>query len=68
MSFALSPFHNRRGAASALYGSLILSIAFVSSATLSLFNHYGLLILIISYLIFTFLSIGVFLININNEV
>ena len=68
MSFALSPFHERRGAASALYGSLILSIAFCSSTLISIFNNYGLVALITAYVIFSCLSISVFFINIKNEV
>ncbi len=68
MSFALSPFHERRGAASALYGSLILSVSFCSSALISIFNNYGLLALIITYIAFACCSIWVFFINIKNEV
>lgn len=51
MAMALSPFHDKRGSAGALFGSFQLLISFAFSAIVACFPHYGTSILALSYLV-----------------
>lgn len=48
-SFALSPFHDKRGTASALFGSFQMLVAFISSAVAGAFAVNGITILALAY-------------------
>lgn len=65
MSYGLSPFHTRRGAASAVYGSLMLLVSFSVSSIVSIFNEYGLIVLTICYGILAIASLIIFYLMIN---
>lgn len=51
MAMALSPFHNKRGSAGALYGAFQLLIAFAFSAIVASFPHIGTSALAVSYVV-----------------
>ena len=51
LSYALDPFPGKRGIASALYGSILMLIAFFSSAIIASFAHGGTMILALAYVI-----------------
>lgn len=51
MATALSPFHDKRGSAGALFGSFQLLIAFAFSAVVASFPHLGTSALAISYVV-----------------
>ncbi len=54
MSLALSPFHDKRGSAGALYGSFQLLISFAVSASIASVPHAG-----TTLLAYTFLVLGI---------
>ncbi len=49
VSRALGPFHDKRGAAGALYGSFQMLVAFLVSAITGLLSYNGVLVLTVSY-------------------
>ena len=51
MAMALSPFHDKRGTAAALYGSFQLLIPFVITALLAALPHPGVMTLALSYVL-----------------
>lgn len=57
MSRALSPHHDKRGAAGALYGGFQMLIAFVTSATIASLPHSGVWILAITYVVLGLIGI-----------
>ncbi len=67
MSKALSPFHDKRGAAGALYGSFQMLVAFLVSALVGSLAHDGAIVLGISYLLLGTLGLMIFLSVINRE-
>lgn len=60
MSMALSPFHQTRGSAGALYGSFQLMIAFSIGALVSRFPHLGTTTLAMSYVVLGVLAFTCF--------
>lgn len=68
MAYGLSPFHHRRGAASAAYGGIMLLISFISSSAVSAFNHHGLLALTMAYGVLGLMSLGAFIFYIYTEI
>lgn len=59
-SRAISPFHTKRGAAGALYGSFQMLTAFLVSALVGLLAHDGVLVLAVSYCVLGMLAMFVY--------
>lgn len=59
-SRALSPFHDKRGAAGALYGGFQLIVAFAVSAFVSTIPHDGVIILAVSYTVLGVLGLATY--------
>lgn len=57
---ALSPHHDKRGTAGAIYGSFQMLIAALSSMVVAGLEHDGIMILVISYLLIAILSLVLF--------
>lgn len=66
-SFALSPFHEKRGAAGALYGSFQMLTAFLSTAIIGLFARGGIIVLGTAYLILGAIGTSIYLRFLKNE-
>ena len=62
MALALGSFHDKRGAASALYGSIQMLIGFLGSALVGVIHGPGELILSGGYLLFGALAFVYFLV------
>lgn len=60
-SLALSPFHDKRGSAGALYGSFLTLTAFISSAVVSLFEGNGVMVLGVAYCVLGLLGFIIYL-------
>lgn len=67
MAMALSPFHNKRGSAGALFGSFQLLISFSLSALAASFSHLGTEVLAITYLVLGILGLGFYFLLVNPE-
>lgn len=63
LSYALSPFHLKRGAAGSIYGSLPLLFAFLFTSILSLFSHSGVIIIGVAYCLLGVLGLLIFYIG-----
>ena len=61
MSFALSPFHEKRGAASALYGSFQLLLPFAITTTIIYLPHPGTEALAYSFFTFGIIALVIYL-------
>ena len=59
-SLALSPFHDKRGSAGALYGSFQMLTAFLSSAIVGYLAHDGIIVLGVTYVILGLLGISIY--------
>lgn len=60
-SLALSPFHEKRGSAGALYGSFQMLTAFLSSAVVGAFAQDGVIVLAVTYCILGVVGISIYL-------
>lgn len=60
MSYALSPYHERRGAAGAIYGSMQILFAFGFTSIISFYSKYGVIVMGLSYAVLGVFSLGVF--------
>lgn len=61
MSMAMSPFHDRRGSAGALYTSAQLILAFLFSTLFAMLSHGGTTVLSIGYIILGLLGLIIYL-------
>jgi DHA1 family 2-module integral membrane pump EmrD-like MFS transporter len=60
-SLALSPFHEKRGTAGALYGSFQMLTAFLSSALVGSIAQDGVIVLAVAYCILGFIGISIYI-------
>ena len=58
--YAIGPFHDKRGTASALFGGFQLFIAFICTAIMGLLASYGATVLALAYLVLGLLGILVY--------
>lgn len=60
MSFALSPFHDKRGAAGSIYAALPLLFAFGFTSLLSVYTHMGVMMMGMSYTVLSLSGLLIF--------